>query len=66
MITMESVTEKTSDDALNIEKIVKEELETMYRLLNIMKPESEVEFINVMTPNLTLRLFHLLNKVNQN
>tara|TARA_R110002126_G_scaffold17316_4_gene67749 strand:+ start:6657 stop:6827 length:171 start_codon:yes stop_codon:yes gene_type:complete len=45
-----------------IETFVKKELETIYKLIGVMQPKNEAEFINIMIPNLSTGLFHLLNE----
>lgn len=44
----------------NLQEVLKEELRTMYRVMDIMKPQSEDEFIAVVLPNLHLKIFELL------
>ena len=46
----------------NLKEILIEELKTIYRMINIMKPKSEAEFITVALPNLQIKMFELLNK----
>lgn len=45
---------------MDIKPILEEELKTMYRMIQIMEPKSEAEFIAVTLPNLHVRLFHEL------
>jgi hypothetical protein len=43
-----------------LRQVLEEELKTMYRLIAVMYPTSEAEFIAVALPNLHLRMFELL------
>ena len=45
---------------MELQKILKEELKTAYRLMGIMKPKSEAEFIAVVLPNLHMKIHELL------
>ncbi len=46
---------------MELRNILEEELKTMYRLIQMMQPKNEAEFIGVALPNLHLKVYELLN-----
>ena len=44
----------------DLREILTEELKTMYRMVKIMQPTSEEEFIAVALPNLHLKVYELI------
>ena len=45
---------------MELQETLKEELKTMYRMIGLMKPQSEAEFIAVALPNLLIKVHELL------
>ena len=48
------------EEIRDIKEVLIEELKTIYKMIAVMQPKSEAEFIKVMLPNIHIRLFNLL------